>query len=216
MSKQIIERKPNLTVGERFKDARILYNKNGKQTTTAVEKATGIAKSSLSEIENDSRIPGGGIVVQLAKHYGVSSDYLLGLSPNPTTNKDLDAICNYTGLSQNSIQCLHNEKEWGLGGDAIAVIDALLSDYRYHNIDTINRRSYRPILNLLNYFFKYSNSGMNKQVYTNGMITDHGSNGFISSNAIELNDIVIENAVLAEIQLALISLKKNIKETEEK
>lgn len=216
MSKQIVERKPHLTIGERFKDARILYNKNGKQTTTAVEKATGIAKSSLSEIENDSRIPGGGIVIQLAKHYGVSSDYLLGLSPNPTTNKDLDAICNYTGLSQNSIQCLHNEKEWGLGDDAITVIDALLSDYRYHNIDTANKRAYRPILNLLNYFFKYSNSGINKQVYSNGIITDRGNDGFISSNAIELNDVVIENAVLSEIQLALISLKRNQNNSEGK
>ena len=86
----------------------------------------------------------------------------------------------------------------------------------YHNIDTTNKRAYRPILNLLNYFFKYSNSGVKKQVYSNGMITDRGQDGFISSNAIELNDVVIENAVLSEIQLALISLKRNHNKPEDK
>ena len=207
-----------LTIGERFKDARTVHNKNGSQSMDEVYNATGVFASMIKDLEDDdkNRSVGYDKIAALAKHYGVSADYLLGLSPNPTTNKDIDAICNYTGLSQSSIQCLHNEKEWGLGGDAAVVIDTLLSDYRYHNIDTTNKRAYRPILNLLNYFFKYSNSGVKKQVYSNGMITDRGQDGFISSNAIELNDIVIENAVLSEIQLALISLKRNHNKPEDK
>ena len=207
-----------LTRGERFKDARTVHNKNGSQSMDEVYNATGVSASMIKDLEDDdkNRSVGYDKIAALAKHYGVSADYLLGLSPNPTTNKDIDAICNYTGLSQSSIQCLHNEKEWGLGGDAAVVIDTLLSDYRYHNIDTTNKRAYRPILNLLNYFFKYSNSGVKKQVYSNGMITDRGQDGFISSNAIELNDVVIENAVLSEIQLALISLKRNHNKPEDK
>lgn len=44
----------------------------------------------------------------LADFYQVSADYLLGLSPNPTNDKDLDAVCKYTGLSESSIYRLRN------------------------------------------------------------------------------------------------------------
>ena len=104
----------------------------------------------------------------------------------------------------------------GESSDLVRVIDTLLLDSIYHNIDKRNQRTYRPILNLLDYFFRYSNIGMKKQIFTNGYITDADTDGFISSNAIALNDVIIENAVLSEIQLALISLKRNQNDPEVK
>lgn len=40
----------------------------------------------------------------VANKLGVSLDYLMGNTPNPTTDKDLDFVCNYTGLTQKSIE----------------------------------------------------------------------------------------------------------------
>ena len=94
--------------GERFKDARTMYNKNGKQSMDDVYKDTGIAASMIKDLEDDdsNRSVGYDKIATLSKHYGVSSDYLLGLTPNPTTNKDLDAVCKYTGLSAGAIDNL--------------------------------------------------------------------------------------------------------------
>lgn len=74
-----------LSRGERFKDARIVHNKNGKQTMKTVEIATGVSASLIKDLEDDnsSRSVGYEKVTVLAKHYGVSSDWLLCLSNDP-------------------------------------------------------------------------------------------------------------------------------------
>ena len=103
-----VVREPRLTMGERFKDVRLLFNQHGKETTEAVAKAVGISKSSLSDIENDNRVPGADIVARLAKHYGVSTDYLLGLVKEKTPNTDARAVIAYTGLSEDNVKTLHD------------------------------------------------------------------------------------------------------------
>ena len=103
--------KPRLTMGERFKDARTVHNKHGKETTGAVAEATGVSKSTLSEIENDSRVPGAKIIAELARHYGVSTDYLLGLSDVITPDATAQAVIAYTGLSEDNVLTLHHMKE---------------------------------------------------------------------------------------------------------
>lgn len=103
----VILRKPKLTMGERFKDARIVHNRNGKQSTDAVMKAVGISKSTLSDIENDKRDPGAETIYTLARHYGVSTDFLLGLSDIKTPETTAQAVIEYTGLSEANVQTLH-------------------------------------------------------------------------------------------------------------
>ncbi len=96
-----------LTRGERFKDARTVYNQHGKQTIAEVAAATGIAQGKLSHIETDKAGSiGSESVKRLAEHYGVSSDWLLGLSDIRTTNTDLKSVCEYTGLSESVIELL--------------------------------------------------------------------------------------------------------------
>lgn len=98
-------------MGERFKDARTVHNKNGKETTGVVAEATGVSKSTLSEIENDSRVPGAKIIAELARHYGVSADYLLGLSDVITPDTTAQTVIAYTGLSEDNVLTLHHMKE---------------------------------------------------------------------------------------------------------
>ena len=92
-----------LTRGDRFKDMRVVYNPHGKQTMDEVAKATGVAKSSISKVEADD----GGItadsLAKLAQHYGVSADYLLGLSDIRTRDPEKRSVCNYSHLSEEVI-----------------------------------------------------------------------------------------------------------------
>lgn len=100
-------RKYKLTMGERLKDARVDFNKHKKQTIKEVSDATGIPQSTLSEIENDKREPGAGIIRKLAEHYGVSSDFLLGLSDIRTDDITAQSVIEYTGLSEDNVKTLH-------------------------------------------------------------------------------------------------------------
>ena len=71
-----------LTRGERFKDARKVYNRNGSQSMEQVRQATGVSKCALTALEDDESTTGVSYlsVAALARHYGVSADWLLGLS----------------------------------------------------------------------------------------------------------------------------------------
>lgn len=60
---------------ERLKELR---NEKGL-TQRALSRETGIPQSSIALWENGSRVPAATAVVVLAKFFGVSSDYLLGL-----------------------------------------------------------------------------------------------------------------------------------------
>ena len=57
---------------------------------------------------NGKRMPDGDMIVDLAKALGVSSDYLLGLADNPTTDATAKAAQEYTGLSWKAVERLHN------------------------------------------------------------------------------------------------------------
>lgn len=103
----------NLTRGERFRDARTVYNAHGSQTMAEVYSATGISASKIADLENDDKDRGVDYreVGKLAKHYGVSVDWLLGLSDVTLPDADLRGVCEYTGLSEGAIETLRWIKE---------------------------------------------------------------------------------------------------------
>ena len=70
-----------LTRGERFEDARKVYNRHGNQTMDEVTAATGVKKSMIQALEDDgnNRSVGYDKVAKLAAHYGVSVNWLLCL-----------------------------------------------------------------------------------------------------------------------------------------
>lgn len=107
----------SLTIGERFKDARTVHNQHGKQTMSEVEAATGVKKSLISELENDSeREIGYTKIIALAKHYGVSTDYLLGISDTQSIDTNVKAVMQYTGLTESNVEFLHNPPKVGEEG----------------------------------------------------------------------------------------------------
>lgn len=101
-----------LEIHERFKDARIVYNKNGKQTMEEVANATGIQKSMISSLEkDDTRGASFRDVAKLANHYGVSMDWLCGLTDVKSPKADIKSINKLTGLDESAINTLIETKK---------------------------------------------------------------------------------------------------------
>ena len=95
---------PKLTIQERLKDLRVEHSLTLEQLSTE----TGISKSALGKYEADDFkdiSPFG--MVELAKFYGVSTDYLLGLTEQKNhPNTELDAL----HLSDDAIEVLRTGK----------------------------------------------------------------------------------------------------------
>jgi len=126
----------------RFKLARTKYNQHGHQSVKEVAAATGITRSLIDDLEANVDKTKRGVsymkVATLAKHYGVSTDYLCGLAGVETPNKDLREICEYVGLSTASVTALnqisHSPYDYPIGTTAkgytwpsIEIIDTLIS-----------------------------------------------------------------------------------------
>ena len=115
-----------LTRGERFKGARLDYNKHGKQTMDEVATATGVSKSLIQALEDDenNRSVGYDKVAKLASYYGVSPNWLLRLSEDPhilpTAADDLD-------LSASAIELMRNFHHYtSIGKDGIEGLNLLI------------------------------------------------------------------------------------------
>ena len=93
---------------------RIMYlrKKAGQSQETVAEKIV-VTRNFLNMIENNKRIPNIDALTALAKHFDVSSDYLLGLSDIPKGNADDMAIETRLGLSVKAIANIIKEKERG-------------------------------------------------------------------------------------------------------
>ena len=65
------------------------------------------SRETITNYECGRRSPDYKSLVMLAKKYGVTTDYLLGATNAETTDKDLQYICNYTGLSDKSVNILN-------------------------------------------------------------------------------------------------------------
>lgn len=76
---------------------------------TKAAKEIGVSQSVLSDIINGNKKAGIGssTLVKLCSYFGVSSDYLLGLSDNATVEPEVQAVCKYTGLTQEAVETLH-------------------------------------------------------------------------------------------------------------
>lgn len=87
----------NITTGMRLND--LIIEKG--VTADYVAKQLNISKATISDIINDvDKGYSYKYFVKIAKYFDVSVDYLLGLTDVATTDKDLQYICDYTGLNE--------------------------------------------------------------------------------------------------------------------
>lgn len=87
-------------LGERIKKVR------GKKSQDVFANEIGISRGALSYYENGERQPDAEIIYKICELCNVSADYLLGFTDNPTTDENLRAVCDYTGLSEEAVKNL--------------------------------------------------------------------------------------------------------------
>ncbi len=90
-----------------------LRERTGKKRQEVAD-ALEISRASLEYYEKGKRKPDIEVLVKIADYYKVSTDYLLGLSDVPTTDKDIKFICDFTGLNQQAVETLSKcNKDYG-------------------------------------------------------------------------------------------------------
>lgn len=92
-----------MTLGEKIKEIRKENNLNQSE----FGKLFGLTQNTITNIENDKRLPTYEILTEISKQFNVSTDYLLGVSEAKTSNIELKAICDYTGLTEEAVNKLH-------------------------------------------------------------------------------------------------------------
>lgn len=104
--------KINKTIGLRINE--LLAIKNIKQKELA--KVLGVTDNTISYFVSGKRTPNISQIIEIAKFFDVSTDYILGLSKTPTSDPNIATIGDYTGLKKEAIYLLHvwNKNEFGL------------------------------------------------------------------------------------------------------
>lgn len=93
----------NKTIGERLKECR----KAKKENQEDLAKLLNVQRQIISYYETGARTPNIEDLAILAKHFDTTVDYLIGLSDVKSTNIEVKSICDYTGLSEEAINRLH-------------------------------------------------------------------------------------------------------------
>lgn len=92
---------------------------------TKAAKEIGLSQSVLSDIIAGKKKAGisSTTLIQLCSYFQVSADYLLGLADNATIEPEVQAVCQYTGLSQEAVEVLHRYQAGQDGGVYDVVYD---------------------------------------------------------------------------------------------
>lgn len=178
----------------------------GEELSMKMDGAISAEQNTISNWENGKNLPAS-LDVFLAMSQIFSCDCAYLLCDYDERTHDSAEICKATGLSDRSVQCLCSLNTWEIVKYAKA-IDFLLLDLQERD----KSHKHRSVLDLLCFFLEYDNSyHTKKQVFLNGYIADYPGRE-ISTDAIALNERIIENAALMEMEQALISLKKLLRE----
>lgn len=94
-----------------------LIAESGK-TIKTLSKEIGISEGALSKYQNDGAAPSINALAKMAVYFGVSADWLIGLSNKQ--NHDV-SISEYTGLTEQSIEAIRK-----MDGKTLAGLNALL------------------------------------------------------------------------------------------
>lgn len=146
----------NLTMKYTGKIIKELREKKGESQEQLAEALQAPNRETIARWENGSRDLKREHIIAIAKHFNVSTDYLLGFSDNPTTDPDITNACNTTGLNEEAVKKLnkYSKCKWKNLNKLIIsydFIDALDVLEKYCELDKINRKkrenSYKKDIN---------------------------------------------------------------------
>lgn len=91
-------------LGGRLAKAREVLNQHGNQSQSLVAELCQLSREQLNKLEgNKISNVYMSTIVTLAKHYGVSIDYLMGLTEVQSQSQDVRFICEETGLKEANV-----------------------------------------------------------------------------------------------------------------
>lgn len=96
------------TIGQRIG---ILREAKGYTSQEKLADALGVPRTTLNNWEQDERELKAGVIVALAEALGVSTDYLLGISNNPSRDESIDGACRCTGISEKAVLRIQSLRE---------------------------------------------------------------------------------------------------------
>ena len=147
------------TLGQRLYECR---EKTGMKQVD-VARALNVQRQQISYYENDSRQPDLDRLKELSRLYGVSTDYLLGMTDVSSSDLEIKEVCNYTGLSENAVNILHKHstvsKEIGNDLERIVLYNKELVDpelLRAVNLIIENATNITFYRDFLNYIYSDS------------------------------------------------------------
>lgn len=71
----------------------------------------GVSRGAISFYENGDRVPDIAFLAQASKYFNVSADWFLGLSDAKTKDREIAAVCDYTGLDEETIALFRKLKQ---------------------------------------------------------------------------------------------------------
>ncbi len=86
---------------------KILRNEKGLNQSQLAN-VLGVSRGSISFYETGERVPDAEVLKKMAAFFGVTSDYLIGLTDVKSVDIQLQKICEYTGLNENSVCTLQS------------------------------------------------------------------------------------------------------------
>ena len=147
------------TLGQRLYECR---EKTGMKQAD-VARALNVQRQQISYYENESRQPDLDRLKELARLYGVSTDFLLGMTDVSSSDLEIKEVCNYTGLSENAVKILHKHstvsKEIGNDLERIVLYNKELVDpelLRAVNLIIENATNITFYRDFLNYIYSDS------------------------------------------------------------
>ena len=82
----------------------------GSVTQNEFADMVGLSRATVGFYHHGDRIPDAAVLLKIADKCNISVDWLLGISDAKTRDTTVQSVSAYTGLSENVIEALHNEK----------------------------------------------------------------------------------------------------------
>lgn len=86
-------------IGKRIEKALAFSDKKQKDLAEYLD----VTPNTVSYFCNGKRTPNTEQLIKMSEYFGISADYLLGISDTMTANEDIRAICTATGLSEQAV-----------------------------------------------------------------------------------------------------------------
>lgn len=139
----------------------------------------GVSRQAISQYCDGSTIPNADKLLKIAEFFNVSLDYLVGRTENFTTDNELRFVCDYTGLNDENVLKLREEKrledalkKWGsdvaMTADEERLLDEL--DFSYYDAEKsfilaflnflLNDDNFKEVDNISKLIFHYSDAAL--------------------------------------------------------